>query len=129
MAYLEPSPLERKAKEWLYPYPDFITKRPLYDQIREDSNVPGLISDLIRDTGLENDLSDSLLNNIEWILTKGFEKWSQKKRFSVGHTSAVVVDVGQHKRSDPDVEWCDAEDLDRHVRQARSVDDAKKRFQ
>ena len=125
MAYLEPSSLERKAKEWLYPYPDFITKRPPYDQIRVNFDVMGVT----RDIGLENDLSDSLLSNIEWILTKGFEKWSQEKGFSGGNDSAVVVDVGHHKRGDPDVDWCDAEDLDRHVRQARSIDDAKKRFQ
>lgn len=51
------------------------------------------------------------------------------KKFSAGNYSAIVVDVGVNKRSDPDAEWCDAEDLDRHVRQARSIDDAKKRFQ
>lgn len=75
VAYLEASSLERRAKEWLYPFPDFITKKPPYDQIREDFDLTGLT----RDIGLENDLSDSLLSGIDWILRKGFEKWSQEK--------------------------------------------------
>lgn len=121
----EPSSLERKAKEWLYPYPDFITTRPPYGQITEDFNVMGLTLEL----GLQNDLSESLLYDFRGILARGFEKWSQVKGFSVGNNSSVVVDVGHHQRSDPEFDWCDAEDLETHVRQARSILDAKKRFQ
>ena len=108
-----------------YPYPDFITKRPSYDQIREDFDVTGLILEI----GLQNDLNNSLLSDFEGILARGFEKWSQEKGFSAGNYTSVVVDVGHHQRSDPHFDWCDAEDLDIHVRQARSILDAKKRFQ
>lgn len=78
---------------------------------------------------LQNRLTDSHRTKFKSILARGFEKWSQEKSFSAGNYSAVVVDVGQHKRNDPDIDWYDAEDLDGHLRRARSIRDAKKRFQ
>lgn len=119
------SSLERKAKEWLYPYPDFITKRPPYNQMKEEYD--GWEHRLEID--LQNHLDESLRMKFKGILTRGFKKWNQETAFSTGNYSAVVVDVGQHQRSSPNIEWCDAEDLDRHLKQARRIYDAKKRFQ
>ena len=81
------------------------------------------------ETDLQDHLDESLRMKFKSILTRGFEKWSQERAFSAGNYSAVVVDVGQHQRSNPNIEWCDAEDLDRYLYQARSIHDAKKRFQ
>ena len=113
--------LDRKAKEWLYPYPDFITNRPPYD-MREEFNAMNRRHD--------NDSKDSIpQTKIEDILIRGFKKWSQAdEAFSTDYDSAVVVTVGQHNRSSPEFQWCDAEDLDTLHHQARSIRDAKKRF-
>ena len=81
------------------------------------------------DIDLQHSRSDSRRSKVKSILVRGFEKWSQEKGFSLGNWKAVVVDVGQHKRSDPSISWFDAEDLDEHLRRARSIVDAKKRFQ
>ena len=125
MAYTELSSLERKAKEWLYPYPDFITKRPPYDQIEKEYN--GWEHRLEID--LQDHLSESLRMKFKSILTRGFEKWSQERAFSVGNYSAAVVDVGQHQRSNPNIRWYDAMGLGRYHHQARTIYNAKKRFQ
>ena len=117
--------LERRAKEWLYPYPDFITKRPPYGPMKEEYD--GMARRLESD--LQNRLSDSHRTKIKSILERGFEKWSQEQRFSINNYSAVVVDIGHHKRSAPFIREADAEDLDDYLRRARSIDDAKKRFQ
>ena len=127
-AYFEAPYLERKAKEWMYSYPDFITKRPPYDHIETEYHKIN--------EGLEIDLQDhldtTLQNKFKNILTRGFEKWNEGSnrgagKFSYGNYSATVVDVGQHKEAE--IDYCDAEDLDKHLRKARSIEEAKKRFQ
>ena len=117
--------LERRAKEWLYAYPDFITKRLPYGPMKEeyDAMEHRLESDL------QNRLSDSHRRKIKSILERGFDKWSQEQSFSINNYSAVIVDVGHHNRSAPFISGADAEDLDGYLRRARSIDDAKKRFQ
>lgn len=130
VAYFETPSSDRKAKEWMYSYPDFITKRPPYDHIETEYHKIN--------EGLESDLQDHpdsyLRNKFKNILTRGYENWSKgtnndAMNFSIGNYSAVVVDVGQHKQNIPYVDPCDAEDLDLHLKRARSIQDAKKRFQ
>ena len=129
MAYFE-TPLDRKAKEWMYSYPDFITKRPPYGHIETEYHKINQRLGI----DLQAYLDSTLQNKFKNILTRGFEKWSKgtnkgAMNFGAGNYSAVVVDVGQHKQSDPDIDVCDAEDLDIHLHKARSIQDAKKRFQ
>ena len=116
---------ERRAKEWLYPYPDFITKWLPYGPMKEeyDAMEHRLESDL------QNRLSDSHRGKIKSILDRGFEKWREEQKFSINNYSAVIVNVGHHNRSAPFIRGVDAEDLDDYLRRARSIDDAKKRFQ
>lgn len=90
---------------------------------------------------LSSPTDDSLKEDLEIILKRGFERWKGvkewhyegegdgKEAFSFYNNSAIVVDIGQHKRNEPDIQLCDADDFDTHLRQARSVEKAKKRFQ
>ena len=130
VAYFETPSSDRKAKEWMYSYPDFITKRPPYGHIETEYHKinEGL------EIGLQDHLDSTLQDKFKNILTRGFEKWNEgsnrgAEKFSYGSYSAVVVDVGQHKQGGPDIDPCDAEDLDEHLHKARSIQDAKKRFQ
>ena len=131
VAYFETRSSDRKAKEWMYSYPDFITKRPPYDRIETEYHK--INEDLESD--LHDHLESSLQNKFKNILTRGYENWSKgttnsgAMNFSIGNYSAVVVDIGQHKQINPLVRPCDAEDLDLHLHRARSIKDAKKRFQ
>lgn len=119
-AYSETFFLESKAKEWLYPYPDFITKRPPYDMREEYDGMHQRHDIDLKDSSPQTKIKD--------ILIRGFKKWSQAEAFSTDNNSATVVTVGQHNRSSPDIDWCDAEDLDILHRQPRSIRDAKKMF-
>ena len=114
----------------MYSYPDFITKRRTYGHIETEYHE--------MNEGLESDLRDHLHSTLRHkfknILTRGYENWSKvtnthAKKFSRFNWSAVVVDVGQHEQGQPNTDDYDAEDFDRHLRKARSVKDAKKRFQ
>lgn len=79
------------------------------------------------DDGLREDMGIILKRGAErW---KGFKEWGGKEAFSFGYRSAMLVDIGQHSRNEPDISICDAEDLDLQLREARSVEKAKKRFQ
>ena len=129
VAYYE-TPSDRKAKEWMYSYPDFITKRPPYNHIETEYHK-------IKES-LESDLHDhvdsSPQNKFKNILARGYENWSKgtnndAMNFSIGNYTAVVIDVGQHKQINLHVRPCDAEDLDLHLHRAHSIKDAKKRFQ
>ena len=129
-AYVETPYLERKAKEWMYSYPDFITKQPPYDDIEKEYHKIKEDSE----SDLQDDLDSTLQNKFKNILTRGYENWSKgtnngAKNFSRSNYSGVVVDVGQHKQSNPDIDSYDAEDLDVYLHRARSIQDAKKRFQ
>lgn len=124
--------LDRKMKAWLYPFPDFITTRPPYGPMQEE---------IIRlDRSLRIDLNsrtnDGLLEDLGAILKRGVERWKSfkgwrgaKESFSGFAFSAILVDIGKHRRNEPDLEWCDAQELDWELCQARSVEKAKKRFQ
>ena len=84
---------------------------------------------------LSNHTDDGLREDMEIILKrgaemwKGFKQWVGKEAFSYSYPSAILVDIGQHSRNEPDISFCDADDLDLHLREARSVEKAKKRFQ
>ena len=130
VAYFETASSDRKAKEWMYSYPDFITKRPPYDHIETEYQKTKKRLGI----DLQDYLDSTLQNKFKNIVTRGFEKWNEGSnrgagKFSWGNYSAVVVDVGQHKQGAPNIEDYDAEDLDKHLRKARSIQDAKKRFQ
>ena len=130
VAYFETPSSDRKAKEWMYSYPDFITKRPPYGHIETEYHK---INERLG-IDLQDYLDSTLQNKFKNILARAFEKWNKGTnngagKFSYGDYSAVVVDVGQHKQGGPDIDPCDAEDLDTHLHRARSIQDAKKRFQ
>ena len=129
-AYFETLYLEKKAKEWMYSYPDFITKCPPYDHIETEYHK--VIESLKNDP--QDHLDSTLHDKFKNILTRGYENWSKgtnngAMNFSVGKYNAVVVDVGLHNQSDPEFDTYDAEDLDSHLHKARRIQDAKKRFQ
>ena len=94
----------------------------------------GLKRRLDHDLNLHPDDNVQIL--LKAILNRGIEKWKGSKSqgggeegFSWGNWAAVVVDVGQHRRDEPDVTWTDADDLDELLRKARTVKEAKKRLQ
>ena len=118
-------------KAWLYPFPDFFNSRPPYGPMQEeverlDHRLKIHLSNRT-DDGLREDLGIILKRGAEkW---KGFKEWGDKEAFSVLDPSAILVDIGQHSRNEPNISLCDADDLDWHLREARSVEKAKKRFQ
>lgn len=70
------------------------------------------------------------------IIDRGIKKWREPKRhggdeeeFSWSNWADILIDVGQHQRDKPFGDIFDADELDSHLRQARSVERAKKRFQ
>ena len=114
----------------MYSYPDFITKRPPYGHIETEYHK---ITKRL-EIDLQDYLDSKLQKTFKNILARAFEKWNKGTNngawnFSVGNWSAAVVDIGQHKQSNPYIAMFDAEDLDRHLHRARSIQDAKKRFQ
>ena len=124
--YIETPCSDRKAKEWMYSYPDFITKRPPYGHIETEYQK---INERLG-IDLQDYLDSTLQDKFKNLLARAFENWNKGAgSFSIGNYTAAVVDVGQYKQSNPDIDPCDAEDLDIHVRRARSIQDAKKRFQ
>lgn len=84
---------------------------------------------------LSTHTDDGLREDLGIILKRGAERWKGlkerggKEAFSFWYPSAILVDIGQHSRNEPSISLCDAEDLDLHLREARSVEKAKKRFQ
>lgn len=86
------------------------------------------------DIDFEDHPDDSLRKKLEKILYRGVRKWKSVKsyeregKFSWNTFSAVIVDVGRHRRV-PDVGLCDADELDLKIREGRTVERAKKRFQ
>lgn len=89
-------------------------------------------NDVLRhlEIGLEDHSNGSLQKKFKSIINRGIEKWGQNNKSRAGNYSSVVVDIGQHKQSVPDIDWFDAEDLDNYLRPAgRNIEDAKKRFQ
>ena len=114
----------------MYSYPEFITKRPPYDHIETEYHKINKRLGI----DLQDYLDSTRQTKFKNLLARAFEMWNKGTNngagnFSYGNYSAVVVDVGQHKQGGPDIEDCDAEDLDRHLHRARSIQDAKKRFQ
>ena len=128
--------LERKIKDWLYPLPDFLDKRPPYksvgDEFKQGTNS-GLENRLDRDSIL--DPHSILRERVRRILYRGLAIWKGEKSrgvkeaFSRGGSSAnFVVDVGRHRRDNLDVHWLDPEDLDEYLRKPRNVESSRKRF-
>ena len=126
--------LDRKMKAWLYPFPDFFSPRPPrppYGSMQEE--VETLDDRVNKD--LNNNTDDGLREDLKVILKRGVAKWKGfkelrgKEAFSVWNSSAILVDIASHKRNEPYLLWADAEDLDWHLREPRSVEEAKKRFQ
>ena len=114
----------------MYSYPDFITKRPPYEHIETEYHKINQDSE----SDLQDDLDSTLQDKFKNIFTRGYENWSKgtnngAMNFSRSIYSGIVVDVGQHKQGGPDIIPCDAEDLDIHLHDVRSIQDAKKRFQ
>ena len=80
------------------------------------------------DDGLREDLSAVLKRGVEmWKSSKGWH--GRKETFSIFNYSALLINIGKHRRNEPDIEWCDAEELEFELNQARTVEKAKKRFQ
>lgn len=89
---------------------------------------------LASDLGSDDD--DDVRTVLEDVINRGIRKWREPKRhggeeerFSWFNYAGVLIDVGQHQRDKPSQYIYDADDLDRHLCQARSVEVAKKRFQ
>ena len=80
------------------------------------------------DDGLREDLSAVLKRGVEmWKSSKGWR--GSKESFSVFNYSAFLINIGKHRRNEPHIEWCDAQELESELNQARTVEKAKKRFQ
>ena len=83
------------------------------------------------------DQHDSLRQKVKSILSRGLDTWKKdkmrgyKEAFSQGANRAFIFDVGKRVGKYPgfNSRWCDAEDLDIHLRNPRRVENAKKRFQ
>lgn len=124
--------LDRKVKDWLYPFPDFISREPPYGSMKEiQKALPSRL-----DVELKDHPDDDLRTKLGVIFDRAIERWKIAKTldgyeesFSWNNWAAIIVDVGQHRRDQPYIEWCDAEDLDKHLHQARLIENAKKRFQ
>ena len=93
-----------------------------------------LIAHLASDLEINHD--DTARNVLGDIINRGIKKWREPKRFggekegfSYSNWGDIVVDIGQHQRDRPTTKTCDADYLDLHLREARSVEHAKKRFQ
>ncbi len=121
-------------KAWLYPFPDFISphSQPPYKPMHEE--IGSL--DLRLKIDLQNRTDNSLRRDLDAILKRGVDVWKSskgwrggKETFSVYSYSAILVNIGKHRRNEPNIEWCDAQELDLELCQARSQDNAKKRFQ
>lgn len=123
--------LGRKLKDWLYPLPDFFSPRPPYGPMQEE--VKRLERRLSMD--INNRIEDGRREDLAVILKRGVERWKVFKElggreaFSTYNYSAMLVDIGRHRRNEPSISWCDAEELDLQLRKARNVNEAKKRFQ
>ncbi len=80
------------------------------------------------DDGLREDLSAILKRGVDiWKSSKGWR--GSKETFSIFNWSALLINIGKHRRNEPDIEWCDAQELELELNQARTVEKAKKRFQ
>ena len=114
--------IDRKVKDWLYPFPDFIGQVPPYNMREVSDNFEKCLA---RD--LNDHLEDSDREKVIKILTRGINKWrAQEECFAFYNYSAVLVNVGQQG---PKIRSCDAWDLDWDLRDARTASEAKKRFQ
>jgi hypothetical protein len=109
---------ERKKRDWLHPFPDFISPRPPYE-----------------DTPKEIDFLREEVQNYPFkVLHKGIVSWEnepQPRRFSWGPFdpyTCLVVDIAKHGRERPVRRVFDSDDLDGFVRRGRTVEKAKKRF-
>ena len=147
---------ERRVKDWLYPLPDFMSLQSPYKPIEEvekelkqrdalnlesepEDSRPKALEDQLRAhlaSDLEISSDDTARNVLEDIINRGIKRWRGPKRyggekegFSYSNWADIVVDVGQHQRDKPSTRICDADYLDLHLREARSVEHAKKRFQ
>ena len=129
--------LERKVKDWLYPLPDFLDKRPPYksvgDEFKQGTNA-GLDNRLDRDSIL--DPHSILRERVRRILYRGLAIWKGEKSRGVkeafswgGGDDNLVVDVGRHGRYYLDIRWLDPEDLDIKLCKPRHVETSRKRFQ
>lgn len=85
---------------------------------------------------LGNATDDQLREDLSALLKRGVEIWKSfkgwrggKEEFSVYNYSALLISIGKHRRNEPQIEWCDAQELESELNQARTVEKAKKRFQ
>ncbi|KAH8812642.1 hypothetical protein F5884DRAFT_878489 [Xylogone sp. PMI_703] len=108
-------PENRKKRDWLHPFPDFINPRAPYTNTLKELEL------------LESGLQFYPFK----ILEGGINSWENRpreRRFSFGPYTCLVVDIAKHGRERPVRANCDPDDLDRLVREGRTVDKAKKRF-
>ena len=87
-------------------------------------------------TDLNDRTNDGLREHLAVILKRGVERWRVSKEWRGGREAfsnypynVILVDIGQHRRNEPSLTWCDAEELDSQLRKVRKVEKAKKRFQ
>ena len=146
---------ERRVKDWLYPFPDFIGLQSPYKPIKKveeelkrriEIDVQSEPDDSMRKdpddqlrarivNDLNSDTDDNVRNVLNNIISRGIRKWREPKRvwgreekFSFLNYAAVLVNIGQHQRDKPDIYVCDADDLHQRLKRSRSVAEAKKRF-
>ena len=146
---------ERRIKDWLYPFPDFIGLQSSYKPIKKveeelklriENDVQNELEDsrrkdpddrlrarIVNDLGSDTD--DNVRNVLEDIISRGIRRWREPKpfagreeKFSYLNYAAILVDIGQHQRDKPLIDICDADDLHQRLKQPRSVEEAKKRF-
>lgn len=85
---------------------------------------------------LGSDEDDDVRKVMVDVINRAIKKWRDPKRhgggeeaFSWRNWTDYLIDVGQHQRHTPFEDLFDADELDSHLRQARTVEIAKKRFQ
>ena len=109
---------ERRVRDWLYPFPDFISTRPAYEITAEIA--------LLDATFKKDRPETSVLGAVLW---PGVTIWKKANRFNSSNCTSVVVDIAEYERNDPRRHVRVALNIDNDLRMTRSARNAKKRFQ
>lgn len=118
--------LERRMKDWMYPFPTFFTTHPLYKYMVEE------IENLDRrlEFDLKNDLNGNLREQLKKILERGAGEWTTiDESGSKFMWSSVLVRIAQYTSEELTVRWCFPELLEEYLHEARSIEDVTKMFQ
>ena len=109
------------------------------EEVEEDLKGRKLLEDHLKDSlapDLGSDDGGDVRNVMVDIIKRGIKRWREPQLhgqseggFSYANWAIILINIGQHQRDKPFGDTFDADDLDSHLRQARSVDTAKKRFQ